>query len=231
MRTRPEGEVPAPNGQYVAIYLRTSHKKLDTTRQEPSLRRWSELREWAKARGLRIRWFKDKWSVIPPVRPEWDRLMTELEAQRIAAIACWRLDRLGKTCTELAAFVDDLIARKVNLMSLSEDFDLSTPTGRRMAEVLGSVAAFESEMRTERILAGQAAARARGVRWGGSVKGRRLKVTPQLEAKVRRLRIQGTKIAQIARETGLSRPTVYSVLARIGDPGRVARRRPRRATE
>src|SRR5437763_281124 len=54
--------------------------------------------------------------------------------------------------------------------------------------------------------------RARGLRWGGSEKGRRVKVTPELEAKVKRLRAEGRKISHIARETGVSRPTIYKVL-------------------
>jgi DNA invertase Pin-like site-specific DNA recombinase len=54
--------------------------------------------------------------------------------------------------------------------------------------VLGSIAIYETEVRAQRILAGQEAARARGIRWGGSERGRRVKVTAELEAKVKRLR-------------------------------------------
>ena len=81
-----------------------------------------------------------------------------------------------------------------------------------MAGVLGSIALYETEVRAQRILAGQEAARARGLRWGGSEKGRRVKVTPELEAKAKRLRAEGRKISHIAREMGLSRPTIYKVL-------------------
>jgi DNA invertase Pin-like site-specific DNA recombinase len=81
-----------------------------------------------------------------------------------------------------------------------------------MAGVLGSIALYETEVRTQRILAGQEAARARGLRWGGSEKGRRVKVTPELEARVKLLRAEGRKISRIARETGMSRPTIYKIL-------------------
>jgi len=108
--------------------------------------------------------------------------------------------------------LEHLAARKVNFISLSDDIDLSTASGRRVAAVLGSIAIYETEVRAQRILAGQEAARARGIRWGGSEKGRRLKVTPALEAKVKRLWAGRRKISHIARETGLSRPTVYKVL-------------------
>ena len=60
-----------------------------------------------------------------------------------------------------------------------------------MANVLASVAAYENEVRSERIVAGQAVARANGKRWGGSKKGRRLKVTDEQLATIRRLHTEG----------------------------------------
>lgn len=73
-------------------------------------------------------------------------------------------------------------------------------------------AAYETEVRAERVLAGQAAARAAGKKWGGSQKGRLLTVTPEQVAAVQRMHAEGAKIAAIARATGLSRPTVYRLL-------------------
>jgi DNA invertase Pin-like site-specific DNA recombinase len=74
------------------------------------------------------------------------------------------------------------------------------------------VAQYETEVRGERVRAGQAAARAAGKRWGGSRAGRRVKVTPEQAEIIRRMRADGTKVAAIARALSLSRPTVYSVL-------------------
>lgn len=76
-----------------------------------------------------------------------------------------------------------------------------------LANVLASIAQFETEVRAERILAGQAAARAAGKTWGGSKKWRRLKVTPEQVATINRLSKDGEGKAAIARATGLSRPT------------------------
>ena len=87
---------------------------------------------------------------------------------------------------------------------------MSTAAGRMLANVSASVAQFE--VRAERVAAGQAAARARGVTWGGSEKGRMIKVTPEQIAMIKRMKSEGTKIAAIARSTGLSRPTIYARL-------------------
>ncbi len=86
--------------------------------------------------------------------------------------------------------------------------DLSTAAGRLMANVLASLAAYENEIRSERILAGQAVARANGKTWGGSKKGRRIKVADEQIEAIRRLKDEGQKIAAIARATGLSRPVL-----------------------
>jgi DNA invertase Pin-like site-specific DNA recombinase len=59
----------------------------------------------------------------------------------------------------------------VNLVSLKDGLDLSTPAGRLMANVLASVAQYETEVRGERVRAGQLVARKSGKRWGGSRSG------------------------------------------------------------
>ena len=103
----------------------------------------------------------------------------------------------------LTGLFEDLIRWKVNLISLKDGLDLVTPSGRLMANILAGVAASETEVRAERILAGQAAARERGVHWGGSRRGRRIKVTVEQIAAIRRLRSEGGAVSAVARATGL----------------------------
>jgi DNA invertase Pin-like site-specific DNA recombinase len=67
------------------------------------------------------------------------------------------VDRLGRT----AALFADLAERKVNLVSLKDGIDLNTPAGRLMAHMLASVAQYETEVRAERVIAGQATQRRR----------------------------------------------------------------------
>jgi DNA invertase Pin-like site-specific DNA recombinase len=126
------------------------------------------------------------------------------------------LDRLGRTAKGLTALFEDLQNRRVGLISLKDGLDLSTPAGRLMANVLASVAQYETEVRGERVRAGQAAARAAGKTWGGSEKGRRVKVTPQQSRIIRQMKMEGETVVAMAKATGLSRPTVYSVLEDSG---------------
>ena len=106
-----------------------------------------------------------------------------------------------------------MVESKVNLVSLRDGLDLSTPAGRLMANVLASVAAYETEVRAERVIAGQAAAREKSKHLGRRPGIRtRVKVTPEQEQLVKRLKGEGQGVSAIARSTGLSRPTIYSVL-------------------
>jgi DNA invertase Pin-like site-specific DNA recombinase len=189
-----------------AIYTRVSTKRQDTASQQP------ELERWAKAQDAEIRWYTDTFTGTSMDRPGFKKLVRDMEMGLVSNLVVWRLDRLGRTAKGLTSLFDDLVRWKVNLISLKDGLDLSTPAGRLMANILAGVAAYETEVRAERILAGQQVARARGVRWGGSQKGRRLKVTVEQEQSILRLKSEGGRVAAIARATGLSRPTVYSVL-------------------
>ena len=126
----------------------------------------------------------------------------------------WRLDRLGRTAKGLTALFAELLERRVNLVSLRDGIDLNTAAGRLMANVLASVAQYETEVRAERVRAGQAIARAAGKTWGGSKPGRMLHVTADQVRTIRRMKHEGERITAIARATRQSRPTVYARLRR-----------------
>ena len=189
-----------------AIYVRVSSAGQDLRSQLPDLKRWAE------SNGREVRWFRDKASGKSMDRPGWKKLETAISAGQVARIVCWRLDRLGRTARGLTALFEDLQQRRIGLVSLRDGLDLSTPAGRLMAHVLASVAQYETELRGERVRAGQEAARAAGKTWGGSKKGRRIKVTDLQVRTIRELKTAGEPIAAIARTVGLSRPTIYNVL-------------------
>ena len=191
-----------------AIYLRVSSSAQDLRSQLPDLKRW------AAASGEPVRWFEDKASGKSMDRPDWRRLEVAIAAGQVARVVCWRLDRLGRTAKGLTALIAELQDRRVGLVSLREGLDLSTAAGRLMAHVLASVAQYETELRGERVRAGQAAARAAGKSWGGSKAGRRLKVTDEQIRMIRQLKSERVPITRIAKATKLSRPTIYDVLGK-----------------
>jgi len=192
--------------KHVAIYIRVSSKRQDQRSQRP------DLEAWAAAQKLPVVWYRDSFTGKTMDRPGWQTLQAAIEQGEVAAVCCWRLDRLGRTAKGLTALFDDLRARKINLVSLREGIDLSTPAGRMMANMLASVAQYETELRAERVQAGQAAARAAGKTWGGRKAGTRIRVTEEKERTIRAMRKAGESITAIARIVELSRPTIYAVL-------------------
>lgn len=98
------------------------------------------------------------------------------------------------------------------MASLKDGVDLSTPAGCMLANVLASAAQFETEVRAERILAGQQVARERGQKIGGRPKGARGLKVQQHEDAIRTLQAAGRSISSISKTLGLSRPTVSSVV-------------------
>ena len=193
--------------KHVAIYVRVSSKRQDLKSQMPDLERW------AAAQGEHAEYYKDKFTGRTLDRPGWNKLQAAIERGEVSRVVVWRLDRLGRTAKGLTALFDDLRERRIGLVSLKDGIDLSTPAGRMLANVLASIAQFETEVRAERVRAGQAAAKAAGKSIGGRQAGTRVRLTVEKEQAVKRLHRAGTSISEIARTLQLSRPTVYKALA------------------
>jgi DNA invertase Pin-like site-specific DNA recombinase len=189
-----------------AIYIRVSSKQQDHRSQLPDLERW------AAAHGEPVIYFKDSFTGRTMTRPGMDKMLEALRAGKLDRIVVWRLDRLGRTTKGLCQLFDELHDRSVDLVSLKDGFSLASPAGRLHARILASVAEYETEIRAERVAAGQSAARKRGKTWGGSDKGWRWKVTDDQVNAIHEMKAAGRKITQIASVTGLSRPTIYRVL-------------------
>jgi len=146
--------------------------------------------------------FLDQASGALEHRPALDQLLDQVRPGDTLVV--WRLDRLGRSLRHLIDVVADLEARQVALVSLTEAIDTSSPGGRLVFHMFGSMAQFERDLIRERIMAGLAAARARG-RTGG----RPSVWTPEKLRTARAMQAQGEDVASIARVLGMSRATVY----------------------
>jgi DNA invertase Pin-like site-specific DNA recombinase len=189
-----------------AIYSRISSRDQSHASQLPDLERWVEVNDEPSI------WFKDTFTGRTMNRPGMDKLMESLRASKLERIVVWRLDRLGRTTKGLCQLFDELVLHGVDLVSLKDGFSLASPAGRLHARILASVAEYETEIRAERVASGQAVARKNGKKWGGSKKGWRWKVTDDQIIAIKEMKAAGKPVAQIARVTQLSRPTIYKVL-------------------
>jgi site-specific DNA recombinase len=85
-------------------------------------------------------------------RPEFERMVDDLRSRRIGAVLVWHLDRLTRHPRELEAFIDLCDELRVELGCVTGDVDLGSHIGRLTARMLGGLARYESDHKSERIL-------------------------------------------------------------------------------
>ena len=165
------------------------------------------LREYATRRGWTIALqVKEIGSGASP-RERREQLLEAARRREIDVVLVWRLDRWGRSVTDLLATLQELEHLGVGFVSLTEALDLTTPAGRAMAGLLAVFAEFEREILRERVRAGLAHARQNGQRLGRPL-------TAALHAaQVRKLHRAGTSKAAIARRLNIGRTSVRRILA------------------
>jgi putative DNA-invertase from lambdoid prophage Rac len=135
-----------------------------------------------------------------------EKLLDAARRRGIDVVLVWRLDRWGRSVTDLLATLQELDHLGVSFVSLTEALDLTTPTGRAMAGLLAVFAEFEKDILRERVRAGLAYARQNGKRLGRPV-------TAALHAvQVRKLFCAGVSKAEIARRLQIGRTSVRRML-------------------
>lgn len=140
------------------------------------------------------------------VPPGLSRLLKALGPGDVLVV--WRLDRLGRSLPHLIEVIGDLHGRDIGIHSLREQIDTTSPAGRFYLHMLAALAKFERELIRDRTIAGMAAARARGVRWG-----RPPKLTPEQIALARDGLAGGQKFELVAARLAVSSLTLRRALA------------------
>lgn len=101
-------------------------------------------------------------------RPEYRKLLLDLQAGKATAVLAWHTDRLHRSPTELEEYISVCDPRGVATYTVKAGLiDLSTPTGRMNARIVGAVSRFESEHKADRIKAKHAELAKDGKATGG----------------------------------------------------------------
>ncbi|MFK7870840.1 MAG: recombinase family protein [Roseobacter sp.] len=146
--------------------------------------------------------FKEKKTGKNRNRVELENLLEQLRKNDVVIVT--KYDRLARSLRDLIEIVETIRERGAGFRSLGEDIDTTTPAGRLIFHVFGSIAEFERERIVERTKEGLAAARKRG-----RVGGRPSSLTPEQRDEVRRMRDDnGRPVTEIARLFGVSRQTI-----------------------
>src|SRR5215203_1895931 len=120
------------------------------------------MREYAARRGWTIAINVREVGSGAAKREARQKLLEAARRREIDVVLVWRLDRWGRSVTDLLATLQELEHLGVGFVSLTEALDLTTPAGRAMAGLLAIFAEFEREILRERIKSGIAQARAEG---------------------------------------------------------------------
>jgi DNA invertase Pin-like site-specific DNA recombinase len=180
-----------------AVYARVStNNGQDPEMQLRELREYCQRRGWEGAReyvDVGISGAKEK-------RPELDRLIADAHRRHFDAVVVWRFDRFARSVSHLLRALETFRSLGIEFVSLSEQVDTSTPTGKMIFTVLGAVAELERSLIVERVRAGLRNARAKGKRLG-----RPRKVPDATE--IKRLRAQGASWRAIGKELGIAPAT------------------------
>jgi DNA invertase Pin-like site-specific DNA recombinase len=114
------------------------------------------------------------------------------------------LDRLGRSLSEMVKLLDWIVEQNIELRSLREGIDLTTPTGRMLAGIFASLAEYERALILERAEAARDAARARGRQLGRP----KTMDADKIET-ARALLAAGVSRVQVAQRIGVSRAALY----------------------
>src|ERR1700683_5249716 len=165
------------------------------------------LREYAVRRGWVIALQVKEVGSGASQRQLRETLIETARRREIDVVVVWRLDRWGRSVTDLLATLQELEHLGVGFVSLNEALDLTTPSGRAMAALLAVFAAFEREILQERVRAGLAHARQNGKKLGRPA-------TAALQAdQVQKFHRAGISKSEIARRLNIGRTSVRRILA------------------
>ena len=149
--------------------------------------------------------FEEKISSRKLSRPKLQELLGKLRPGDTLVV--WRLDRLGRTVKQLIALAEDFEAKGINFVSLQENLDTTTATGKFTFHLFCSMAQMERDVISERTKAGLDAARARG-RNGG----RTPVDSKTIEKALKMYKSDEFSIKEILETTGISKTTLYKYL-------------------
>ena len=185
----------------VGLYARVSTNDQQTlAMQNRAMREYAARRCWTVALQVRE---VNSGAVRREAR---EKVLEAARRREIDLVLVWRLDRWGRSVTDLLATLQELEHLGVGFVSLTEALDLTTPAGRAMAGLLAVFAAFEREVLQERTKAGLAHARENGKRLG------RPATAAVHAAEIRKLHRAGVSKSEIARRIQVGRTSVRRIL-------------------
>ena len=199
-----------PSGRTKTPLRAGLYARVSTTDQQTIPLQIRALREYAARRGWTVAMQVKEIGSGASARQLREKIVEAARRRDVDVVLVWRLDRWGRSVTDLLATLQELDHLGVGFVSLTEALDLTTPAGRAMAGLLAVFAEFEREILRERVRAGLAHAWHNGKRLGRPA-------TAALHAdEVQKLHRNGVSKAGIARRLQIGRTSVRRILTAKG---------------
>ncbi len=190
----------------VAVYARVSTVNGG---QKPETQLMA-LREYCQQRGWEVvEEYVDHISGAKESRPALNRLMADAKRRKFKAVVVWKLDRFGRSLRHLVNSLAEFDALGVSFVSMTDAIDMTTPQGRLMFNIIGSMAEFERGLIRERVKVGMKRAKEQGTRSGLPIGRAGSDVTLE---DVQRHQAKGESVSQIAEALQVSRALIYKRL-------------------
>ncbi len=142
-----------------AFYVRVS---TTNHHQDPEMQ-LGDLRPFVEAHGWQlVEPYVDRMTGSKESRPALNRLMADAKQRKFDVVVVWKLDRFARSLKHLINALAEFEALGIAFISLRDNLDLSTPSGRLMFQIIGAMAEFEKSLIQERVCAGLRNARAKG---------------------------------------------------------------------
>jgi DNA invertase Pin-like site-specific DNA recombinase len=146
-----------------AFYVRVS---TNNGQQNPEVQ-LNDMRPFAESRAWSlVGEYVDHCTGSKESRPELNRLLADARQRKFDVIVVWKLDRFARSLKHLVVALAEFESLGVQFVSLKDNLDLTTASGRLMFQIIGAMAEFERSLIQERVRAGLRNARAKGVRLG-----------------------------------------------------------------
>lgn len=179
-------------------YMRVSTEEQDTQLQKDAL-----LKYGIDSRNI----FEDKISGIKDERDGLSKALKFLNSGD--KLVVWKLDRLGRSLVHLISIINDLKAKDISFVSITEGMDTTTPSGELFFHIFGALAQFERSLIQQRVKAGLESAKAKG-----RIGGRPRAINDEKLQAIKSALAGGMSKAAACRTFGVKRSTLIDSLNR-----------------
>jgi DNA invertase Pin-like site-specific DNA recombinase len=187
----------------IAVYMRVSTHQQDTKMQKHEIDQYL-----IKHNITKVNWYVDEGiSGKTTQRPEYQRMCADVNAGRITSVIVYKLDRLGRDAITSMRLLLDWMTKGVEFFSVTQpilQLGKDNPFRITIISIFSELAQVERQTIVQRVISGQAAAKARGVKFGHApIYG------PEVARQAKQLRAQGHTFKQIAQALNVSRSTAH----------------------